>query len=522
MILTKLTPSMSLTDIQNLMHSKLAPTAHLSSDTRMIQEGDVFFAYPVGQGVGRSDNRKYISEALGKGAALVFYECSDELDTDNQNTEAVLNDPRCIGVVHLAQLVSQIADWWYDHPSMHLRVMGITGTNGKTTISHWLAKAFEKQGNSAVVGTLGYGRLSSLTHTGFTTPDAARVQRILAELRAQSVKYVAMEVSSHALEQSRVKNVQFTTAIFSNITQDHLDYHGSMEAYIQAKFELFQSKGLQYAIVNMDDISGRRLVEELVKRASLEVWVYGSTQSFNTLSSFAQASVRPCLMANIQASPVGMKCDCTIANQTYSLQLDCLGEFNVANAVAVLTTLIANQIPIQQALETLKHFKAVDGRMERINPHDTDNPLMLVDYAHTPDALEKTLQALRPMANARNGKLICVFGCGGNRDSSKRPLMGKIAAHLADRIILTSDNPRHENPELIIDQIISGIDQTDLTRVRRVTDRAFAILTSVKNAHKNDIVLVAGKGHERTQEIAGNQFVFSDQDHIRLAMRGVS
>jgi UDP-N-acetylmuramoyl-L-alanyl-D-glutamate--2,6-diaminopimelate ligase len=520
MILTGASPSIHLADIQNLMLSEVERTAHLSSDSRLLRDGDVYFAYPVGQGIGKSDNRLHIPSALNLGASLVLYELNDWPENLYPQARALLGDPRCVPVKNLANLASEIADWWYQNPANDLNIIGITGTNGKTTISHWLAQAMSKNSSTAVVGTLGYGELGHLTTTGFTTPDAPRVQRILSELKAQSVKNVAMEVSSHALEQGRVNHVQFKTAIFSNLTQDHLDYHGTMDEYARAKYELFRFKSLEKAILNVDDEIARKWIEDLVQNKKLSIWVYGSVEGFNLLSDFAKDTVKSVLLKDIQASVSGMKCLGVINQQTYPLHIESIGTFNVYNVAAVLTTLLANDTPIDKAIPLVEHLKSVDGRMELMNAGDQSHPLMVVDFAHTPDALEKALLALRPIAQARKGHLTCVFGCGGNRDTSKRPLMGKVAVQNADRVLLTSDNPRQENPEEIIDQIIVGIETSMLSKVSRVTDRAFAILTSVKQSSPNDVVLIAGKGHERTQEIAGNKFAFSDQDHIRLAIRG--
>ena len=513
--------STTMRDIQHLMLSEVERTAHLSSDTRLLKEGDVFLAYSVGKGQGRSDNRIHIPKALELGVALVLYENNDWPESENIAARSVLGDSRCIPVANLATFASEIADWWYDNPSKDLNMIGVTGTNGKTTITHWLSQTIGKTSDTAIFGTLGYGELGKLKVTGFTTPDAARVQRVLAEIKNDGFKNVAMEVSSHALEQGRVSSVQFKTAIFTNLTQDHLDYHGDMQEYARAKFELFRTKSLKHVIINMDDPTGMHWIEELIHRPNLSIWAYGKETSLQQLSPQAQAKVKTLIFKNLTALPTGMKFSCQIGEEFHSIQSECLGEFNAYNLLAVLAALLVNQIDINKALQLIQHLKSVDGRMEIINAHDTQHPLMVVDFAHTPDALEKALLALQPIAQARGGQMICVFGCGGNRDAGKRPLMGSIAAQLADRIIITSDNPRTENPEDIIQQILGGIPLDKQNKVHQVVDRAFAILTSVKQSKNQDVVLVAGKGHERTQEIAGNQFIFSDQDHIHLAIRGV-
>lgn len=509
--------SLQLKDIQNLLYSEVDRSAHLSSDTRLLGAGDVFLAYPVGSGKGLSDNRIHIPQALELGVSLVLYEKENWSENEHVNAREKLGDPRCIAVPQLASLASEIADWWYGHPSKDLNMIGVTGTNGKTTVSHWISQALGK--SSAVFGTLGYGAIGNLSTTGFTTPDAARVQRVLGELKSQSYKHVAMEVSSHALEQGRVNSVLFKTAIFTNLSQDHLDYHGDMQEYARAKYELFCFPSLEKVVLNMDDPTGRAWIEKLSKTSKAEIWVYGSETSLRQLSS--QEKLKTVVVQHVEATQHGMKFDCQVQGQLVSLQVECIGQFNVDNMMAVLATLLANGMPLETAITAIKHLKPVDGRLEMINLNDNAHPLMVVDFAHTPDALEKVLVALRPIATARGGQLVCVFGCGGNRDKSKRPLMGKLASQLADRVIITSDNPRAENPEDILADIQQGIDQEDQSKVTTAIDRAFAILTSVKQSLPNDVVLVAGKGHERVQEIAGKQFQFSDQDHIRLAIRGV-
>jgi len=519
MIKTESKASMQMNDIQHLMLSEVERAAHLSSDTRLLRSGDVFLAYPVGSGKGFSDNRIHIPKALELGVSLVLYENNSWLEDELIQAREQLGDSRCFAVPGLAMMVSEIADWWYGYPSKEMSMIGVTGTNGKTTVTQWLAQSMNKFKKTAVFGTLGYGEVGTLKTTGFTTPDAARVQRVLAELKAESYDQVVMEVSSHALEQGRVSHVKFKTAIFTNLSQDHLDYHGDMYEYARAKFELFRYSSLEQIVMNMDDPIGRKWIEQLAKKSKAKLWVYGTQESLALLNNLDQLNT--VLVENYEIIKNGVKFNCVVNGQSLPLELDIIGRFNVDNMMAVLATLLANEVPLETAIVQLKQLKSVDGRLEMMNLNDLKHPLMVVDFAHTPDALEKVLTALKPIAQARGGELVCVFGCGGNRDSSKRPVMGKLAARLADRIILTSDNPRGEKPEDIIDQIRQGIDSENLSKVTIVVDRAFAILSSVKQAHPNDLVLVAGKGHERVQEIAGNQFIFSDQDHIRLAIRGV-
>ena len=284
MIKTESKASLQMKDIQHLMLSEVERAAHLSSDTRLLKSGDVFLAYPVGSGKGFSDNRIHIPKALELGVSLVLYENNSWLEDKLIQAREKLGDSRCYAVSGLASMASEIADWWYGYPSKEMSMIGVTGTNGKTTVTQWLAQSMNKYKKTAVFGTLGYGEVGTLKTTGFTTPDAARVQRVLAELKAQSFDQVAMEVSSHALEQGRVSHVQFKTAIFTNLSQDHLDYHGDMREYARAKFELFRYSSLEKIILNMDDPIGREWIEQLSKKSKAKLWVYGSQESLDQLA----------------------------------------------------------------------------------------------------------------------------------------------------------------------------------------------------------------------------------------------
>lgn len=506
--------------IEGLLHSEVDRSANMCSDTRLLVAGDIFLAYPVGSGDGLADNRTHIPKALELGASIVLYETQDWAENQYIEARAVLGDSRCIPVHGLSELAGPIADRWYKQPSAKLNVIGVTGTNGKTTITHWLAQVFQKMSATAVIGTIGYGDIHQLQSTGFTTPDASRVQRILAQMLESSIKTVAMEVSSHALEQGRVNGVRFKTAVFTNLSQDHLDYHGDMQSYEQAKLELFRWPNLEHIVLNIDDPVGSKWATSLCN-SSAKVWVYGSEENWLQLPETVRQKLSPILLGNVLTTHQGIAFEVTVENITQNLNMQLFGGFNAHNAVAVLGVLIANGVELDKAFKLIENLKPVSGRLDLVNKVDDAKPLMVVDYAHTPDALEKALSALRPVASIRNGKLFCVFGCGGNRDKGKRPQMGRIAARLADRVIVTSDNPRFEKPQDIIDQIIAGVEPANTERVTSQVDRAFAILWSVKQAQSVDVVLVAGKGHEKTQEIDGKKFPFSDYEHIQLAIRGI-
>ncbi len=350
-------------------------------------------------------------------------------------------------------------------------------------------------------------------HTGFTTPDAPQLQRSLAQLRDAGAQAVAMEVSSHALHQGRVNGTAFDIAVFTNLTQDHLDYHGTFEAYEAAKARLFAWPELRAAVINRDDAAGRRLLASAQGSCA-----HDRLRSRD--SALARRTAGRRTAARLERARDG---DGTAFHLTTSdwgdaeVEVQTLGAFNVSNLLGVLGALLAAGVPFDAALAELAKLEPVNGRMQRLGGRlQNDEPLVVIDYAHTPDALEKTLEALRPMAAARGGELICMFGCGGDRDATKRPLMGAIAEKLADGVVVTSDNPRSEDPQSIIEQIAAGM--KDASKARRIEDRASAILQAIRGAAREDVVVLAGKGHEATQEIMGKKRAFSDQDHARLAL----
>jgi UDP-N-acetylmuramoyl-L-alanyl-D-glutamate--2,6-diaminopimelate ligase len=513
-------PSQVILNIESQLRSRVRDDAHLCADTRLLKAGDIFVAYPVGSGETVVDNRVHIPAALNAGAAVVLYEDAAWEEDRFPEVRRNLIDERCIAVRGLAEMVGELSSVWYGYPSQHLNVIGITGTNGKTTVSHWIAQALGNIHATAVIGTLGVGPLGKLDQTGFTTPDAPRVHRILADFVSKHIQSVAMEVSSHALDQGRVGGVAFKTAVFTNLTQDHLDYHGDMASYANAKRRLFNWPTLHHAVIHIDDQIGRSWLQELQSHSTLSIWVYGTQSAFASLPKNLQDQCKCVLVDEISSTAQGMKFECQIEGEKHLIQLGCIGEFNVKNALAVLCVLLAEGIECKKAISFIEHLKAVPGRMEMVNQGDADHPLMVVDFAHTPDALQKSLEALRGIADARGGKLVCIFGCGGNRDAKKRPEMGAIATEFADQVVITSDNPRFEDPDSIMDQISGGIQASCMSKVVRYADRATAILTSVRQSKKQDVLLVAGKGHESTQEIAGKKIPFSDVDHIRLAIRG--
>ena len=481
------------------LRAHAAPGAQLHADSRTLAAGDVFFAYAVDG----ADSRAHIASAFERGAAAVLFQ--------PEGFAGTVDPARTHAVPQLDRLAGEIASRWYGAPSESMRMIGVTGTNGKTSCSQWIAAALTALGEPcAVIGTLGTGMWGHLAHTGFTTPDAPQMQRSLAQLAAAGARAVSMEVSSHALHQGRVNGTAFDIALFTNLTQDHLDYHRTFEAYEAAKAKLFDWPTLKAAVINRDDAAGRRLIARTQPRMPTIVYGIGA-------ASDAPSAHAALVATNVRATATGTAFHLASDWGAAEVEVGTLGEFNVSNLLGVLGALLAADVPLGDALAQLAKLEPVNGRMQRLGGRiANDEPLVVVDYAHTPDALEKTLAALRPMAQARGGQLVCMFGCGGDRDATKRPLMGAIAERLADAVVVTSDNPRSEDPASIIDQIVAGMTQPD--RARRIEDRANAILQAVRGAAREDVVLLAGKGHEATQEIMGKKRVFSDQDHARLAL----
>ncbi|XQM36389.1 UDP-N-acetylmuramoyl-L-alanyl-D-glutamate--2,6-diaminopimelate ligase [Cupriavidus sp. H19C3] len=497
------------------LHARVASGARLTGDTRRLRAGDVFLAYVLGNARLATDGRPHIDKAIAAGAAAIVHEADGFAWSAG---EAVPH----LAVSGLHQLAGPIAAGWYRLATRDLAVTGITGTNGKTSCAQWLARVLQATGTPcATIGTLGTGFPDALRMTGFTTPDAVQLQESLADLHDAGARAVTMEVSSHGLEQGRVAGTRFRVAVLTNLTQDHLDYHGTMAEYEAAKRLLFQWPDLGTAVINRDDAMGQRLLAADAAAVSaarvIEYGIGGAAAPTAARAHWLRAS-------EVRATATGtaFRLDGSVDGQMRSAEMltPMIGHFNVSNLLAVLGAALANGVAWEAALAALRALTPVDGRMELFGGQDA--PLAVVDYAHTPDALAQTLTALRPVAAARQGRLWCVFGCGGDRDATKRPLMGAVAERLADDIVLTSDNPRSEDPQDILDAIADGMQ--DRARGRQIEDRAAAILYAIKHAAPADVVLVAGKGHEATQEIQGRKRPFSDREHVRLTLgtRGVS
>ncbi len=471
----------------------------LATDSRSVRPGDLFLA---GQGL-QVHGLAHIEQALQRGALAVAWE--PVADPHISRIAASLALPT-VAVAGLAQKTGVIADRFYAHPSRELHVIGVTGTDGKTSVSHFIAQALStEQQSCGLLGTLGYGVYGALQTPTHTTPDALRLHAEFAQLRDQGVKNVAMEVSSHALHQQRTAGISFDTAVLTHLSRDHLDYHGSVEAYAEAKRRLFNSAGLSCAVVNVADDFGRQLAADLKHRLQVIAWQGRPGDVARSYPDWIE-------LKSVRALEKGIALELESSWGAATFESDLLGSFNAENLLAALGALLASGLPLQTAVERLARVKTVAGRMELFAR--TGAPRVVVDYAHTPHALETALQALRPHCQ---GELICVFGAGGDRDRGKRPQMGALAERFADRVVLTSDNPRSENPDSILDQIAQGFEQPQ--RAVRISDRGAAIASAIREAAADDLVLVAGKGHEDYQQTASQRLAFSDRARVQEVLQ---
>ncbi|MBF7730346.1 UDP-N-acetylmuramoyl-L-alanyl-D-glutamate--2,6-diaminopimelate ligase [Pseudomonas sp. N040] len=460
----------------------------LTLDSRKVLPGDLFLAVPGAL----HDAREHIGDAIGRGATAVVYEA--------EGAQFVLANPgvALIPVKGLSAQLSAIAGRFYGEPSRAMRLVGVTGTNGKTSVTQLIAQALDRLGEPCgIVGTLGCGFHGALQAGRHTTPDALAVQATLADLKQAGARAVAMEVSSHGLDQDRVAALDFEVAVFTNLTRDHLDYHGSMDSYAAVKSRLFAWPQLKCRVINLDDPFGRTLAgQKLPSRLigySLE----------NTAADLY------CLDARF--SDQGIEARIVTPQGDGLLRSSLLGRFNLSNLLATIGALIGMGYPQDEILAAMPHLQGPAGRMQRLG--GAGQPLVVVDYAHTPDALEKVLAALRPQVS---GELLCLFGCGGDRDRGKRALMAEVAERLADRVLVTDDNPRSEDPARIFSDIRSGFARPQAVTFQH--GRAEAIDALVGAARLGDVVVLAGKGHEDYQEINGQRLPFSDLQQAALAL----
>ena len=485
------TPALPAADVPALLAKLRAFPRRITADSRRIEPGVAFAAYPGTH----ADGRKFVPDAIARGATAVLWESSGfAWDRDWQVPH--------LPVEGLQQRLGAIADFIYGSPSQALWMIGVTGTNGKTSCAHWIAHALDGCGRrAAILGTLGNGLIGGLAPATHTTPDAPALHELLQQFKAAGAKAVAMEVSSHGLDQGRVGGIKFDVALFTNLTRDHLDYHQTMAAYGQAKAKLFTWPGLRTAVVNADDPFGQSLIDAARTRGA-RLLTYG----------LAAADIAA---TEIRATANGITLAVNTPWGKTELASSMVGTFNAQNLLGVLGVMLASDVPIDVATAAMSRLQPPAGRMQRMGGND--RPLVIVDYAHTPDALEKVLTALRP-AVADLRELICVFGCGGDRDAGKRPEMGHIAARGADRIVVTSDNPRSEDPAAIANAVARGVRDEGNRRWTIEVDRGQAIRNAIGAAKAGDVVLVAGKGHETYQERDGVRTPFSDADVAAAAL----
>lgn len=479
------------------LHASM-PIFGLKLDSRLIQSGELFLAYKGAN----LDGRNYIDDAINNGASFIFYEKNDSKKNINKN----LNENNSFAIKNLNTYVSQIAANFYDQPSLDQNIYAFTGTNGKTTCSYLLAQivyqATHKTKDVGLIGTIGFDKISNILSSHFlnkldtTTPDPILLQEILAYYKTEDVKTVSLEASSHALDQGRLSAVNIKTAVFTNLTQDHLDYHRNLEEYYLAKKKLFYFPSLENIVINSDDKYGVRLLTELMNvNPCQSIMTYGFQKSksdtihlqclnYKYIDLFTQAEI---LLVDHKKN----------INKKFNITTKLIGDFNISNLLAVLSALYLNNYDLEQVANFVPLLNPAPGRMESF--YHVDNKIsIIVDYAHTPDALEKALVALK--SNRKSANIWCIFGCGGDRDKTKRPLMGAIAATYADKLIITDDNPRTEEPNQIIADIKQGIQADYLHKLYTVlNNRKQAIHEAIKVAKAGDVILVAGKGHEDYQ-----------------------
>ncbi|MDP1646872.1 MAG: UDP-N-acetylmuramoyl-L-alanyl-D-glutamate--2,6-diaminopimelate ligase [Rubrivivax sp.] len=475
-------------------------TGTLRSDSRAVHAGDGFIAWPGSA----TDGRRFVPAALAAGAAACLVEADGVAAFG-------FSDARIAALPGLKAAAGAVADAWFGAPSRQLSVVACTGTNGKTSTAWWTAQSLTSLGRRCgVVGTLGIGEppvpgavdgAGEVVATGLTTPDPVTLHAALRSFVDQGFAACAMEASSIGLAEHRLDATRIAVALFTNFTRDHLDYHCDMDAYWAAKRRLFAWPGLRAAVINTDDAHGAALADEL-RGSGIELW---------TVSLLAPARLQA---RGLGCADGGLVFEVAEGDAVAAVRSSLVGDYNASNLLVVIGGLRALGVSLADAAAAVGQVTPVPGRMQRVAGGEVD---VVVDYAHSPDALEKVLQALRPLAAARGARLWCVFGCGGDRDATKRPLMGAIAARGADRVVVTSDNPRHEPPAAILAQILAGVPGHDEVAV--IEDRREAIAHAVREAARGDVVLIAGKGHEDYQEVAGVRHPFSDVEEARAALR---
>jgi UDP-N-acetylmuramoyl-L-alanyl-D-glutamate--2,6-diaminopimelate ligase len=475
----------------------------LSLDSRKIEADWLFIALATDC----EQRSLYIASALDSGSTAVLYDAEHPLSSEEQAC-LLQHSVSAYSVVNVSEMVSEIAARFYHHPSKEMTVLAVTGTNGKTSVSQFIAQALESQSIACgVIGTLGVGRISNLVTTNMTTPDPITVQATLAQFRDQGIEYVAIEASSHALVQGRLKAVEIDVAILTNLSRDHLDYHGDMATYSAAKFSLFEFASLSAVVLNVADTFGRTIFSNLSTRSELSFVNYD-----------ANGDVPAALVArNSKTNLTGISFDVEFNEHQATVNSSLLARFNIDNLLASIAGLLATGFEFETVIKAINQCHAVDGRMQTYTADGA--PLVVIDFAHTSDALAHALQALHAHKTATS-KVWCVFGCGGDRDTGKRPLMGHVAELNADYIVLTADNPRSEDNASIIKQILAGMAHPEKAYIEPARDQA--ICYAIEHATRDDIVLIAGKGHEQYQDIAGVKRPFSDVKVVLSALHAAN
>ena len=499
-----LTPDFTAVELANALASLPAQLADVTANSREARRGAAFLAY---RGATR-DGRDFITDAIARGVSAVLY------DPDNFVWNGEWKVP-CLAVPNLKAHASQIAGDIYGHPSNVLWMTGVTGTNGKTSVAQWIAQGLDRAGKkSAVLGTIGNGLIGGgpLEASDTTTLDAVHLQRHLRDYARLGAVTCAMEVSSHGLDQGRVADIKYDVAVYTNLTRDHLDYHGTMDAYGEAKAKLFGLRGLKHAVINADDAFG----QQLIRRLTAKHGEHGERGGLNLVrTSTRQNGHHADLVAQqLSVSAAGLAFEIGGKFGRASVESDILGAFNVSNLLQVIAALIVSGVSLEAAAAIACKLPPVPGRMQTVRSSDRSKPLVVVDYAHTPDALEKALSTIAAIV-PENGRLISVFGCGGDRDRGKRPQMGGISACYTDLSIVTSDNPRTENPQRIIEDIEAGMKGATF---KSIADRHQAIYEALNAAKTGDIVVIAGKGHEDYQIVGETKHRFSDVEVAQEAL----
>ncbi len=466
----------------------------MTQDSREVFPGCLFVALKGAQQHGMA----YAERAEFLGAVAIIFEADESL----QSIETSIPQ---FEITDLRESLGLIADRFYNSPSQSLQMVGITGTDGKTSVSHFMAQAIN---NCAVIGTIGLGLLDDLQIATHTTPDVINVHKSLFEMKQQSVSTVAMEVSSHALDQGRVAGVAFDVAVLTNLSRDHLDYHKTVEAYADAKEKLFHWSNLKAVVLNLDDEFGRKVAEKVNQSQTVVGYGIGKIEDYPAGSLVA---------VDTKFTVNGICAVVQYGSQKGQLAVSVLGRFNLSNLLAALGAMLGLGIAFNDAISQLNKVQTVAGRMEKVGGVLSQSILTVVDFAHTPNALMSVLKALREHLANESSNLICVFGCGGDRDAGKRPLMAAVAEKYANVVIATDDNPRTENPELIMQDIVAGFENKEAVIIEH--DRSAAIYKALKQAKSGDAVLIAGKGHETGQILATGVIPFNDREQVELALQ---